>query len=492
MLSGSIHYSSAHAMDDGARTRSQEMLHGWKEIAAFFDRSARSVQRWEQTLELPIRRISTPDGRQIVYAVRDELDAWLRRMDSKRLGVTPEPKESSPEEPKAPGSDSPADAPNVEAGTVQKHGLGLRLALRTGSRRVVWGSAAAILLVTLGFYAGTRLTAVVPWVQPARLEFTGTELRALANDGQLAWTYAFDEVSSSPLVGKDAVTLADLNGDGELDFIVGVRAGPPHTPHPGTTDTVIALSSHGRLLWSVKPEITLSSSGRKLEGPWHYRATAVSPGPGAARVWIAYSHGFWNPGLVFEVVSNRGLSLRYLQVGWVKALAHWRTLSGDFLAVGGVNNEHEQAALALLEVDGPPAHSPQESMSRFDCADCGAGNPAAYFLFPNSEVSMAEGNPYEFVDTLDGLGEELLATFSDIRMAFIDPASFSARFSLIDSYWAEHRVLEASGRIGHSAENCPERRTPGAVRRWTPKQGWVHLGPKSGNPGPHSPRGGAH
>ena len=45
-------------------------LNGWKEIAAYLGKSVRSVQRWEATLGLPVRRINTPDGH-IVYAEID-------------------------------------------------------------------------------------------------------------------------------------------------------------------------------------------------------------------------------------------------------------------------------------------------------------------------------------------------------------------------------------------------------------------------------------
>ena len=36
---------------------SREVLHSWKEIAAELDRGVRTVQRWERTLQLPVRRL---------------------------------------------------------------------------------------------------------------------------------------------------------------------------------------------------------------------------------------------------------------------------------------------------------------------------------------------------------------------------------------------------------------------------------------------------
>lgn len=54
-----------------------EILNSWKEIATYFGRGVRTVQRWEHELNLPVRR---PRGksRSAVIALKEELDLWLR------------------------------------------------------------------------------------------------------------------------------------------------------------------------------------------------------------------------------------------------------------------------------------------------------------------------------------------------------------------------------------------------------------------------------
>jgi hypothetical protein len=56
----------------------QRHLSSWKEIAQYFGRGVRTVQRWEATLGLPVRR---PHGRSrsAVMAIAGELDEWLSR-----------------------------------------------------------------------------------------------------------------------------------------------------------------------------------------------------------------------------------------------------------------------------------------------------------------------------------------------------------------------------------------------------------------------------
>lgn len=70
------------ALTDGAASNyvgmtERRVLNTWKEIAAYLSRGVRTVQRWEISYRLPVRRTS-PDA-QSVFAFADEIDAWLER-----------------------------------------------------------------------------------------------------------------------------------------------------------------------------------------------------------------------------------------------------------------------------------------------------------------------------------------------------------------------------------------------------------------------------
>src|SRR6187431_1677882 len=54
---------------------SPDRLDSWKEIAAYLNRSERTVRRWETNEELPVHRLQH-DKRGSVYAYTRELDAW--------------------------------------------------------------------------------------------------------------------------------------------------------------------------------------------------------------------------------------------------------------------------------------------------------------------------------------------------------------------------------------------------------------------------------
>jgi hypothetical protein len=55
----------------------QTILQSWKEIASELNRGVRTVQRWEQTLGLPVHRLGK-GPRCPVFAFKDELSLWFR------------------------------------------------------------------------------------------------------------------------------------------------------------------------------------------------------------------------------------------------------------------------------------------------------------------------------------------------------------------------------------------------------------------------------
>lgn len=72
-------------------TNGGKRLDSWKEIAAFFGRDERTVNRWEKEQGLPVHRLPGTKGR--VYAYIEELSAWLA---APRNAGTAEPLSDSP------------------------------------------------------------------------------------------------------------------------------------------------------------------------------------------------------------------------------------------------------------------------------------------------------------------------------------------------------------------------------------------------------------
>jgi Putative lumazine-binding len=63
--------------DMPVRNTPQKTLESWKQIAAYLDRSERTVRRWEATEGLPVHR-REHEKQDTVFAYKHELEAWSR------------------------------------------------------------------------------------------------------------------------------------------------------------------------------------------------------------------------------------------------------------------------------------------------------------------------------------------------------------------------------------------------------------------------------
>jgi Tol biopolymer transport system component len=73
--------------DDGLTPQNRgSKLDSWKEIAAYLNRDIRTVQRWERTAGLPVRRLQKP-GLRAVFAYTADLDDWLQLQSNSTVSV---------------------------------------------------------------------------------------------------------------------------------------------------------------------------------------------------------------------------------------------------------------------------------------------------------------------------------------------------------------------------------------------------------------------
>jgi hypothetical protein len=55
------------------------LLTSWKEIAAYFGKGVRTVQRWEKSMNMPVHRPG--NDRSVVFADPEELKAWALKAE---------------------------------------------------------------------------------------------------------------------------------------------------------------------------------------------------------------------------------------------------------------------------------------------------------------------------------------------------------------------------------------------------------------------------
>lgn len=139
-----------------------DTLNGWKEIAAYLGKSVRSVQRWERELRLPVHRINTPDGGQIIFGTRLEIDEWKCGQDAARPSRDPMPEPT--------GAPAPVPAARM--------------------RWPVWPTGRAAFLV-LGVVIGAMSVALIRFSipgRPDRFELDDNTLTAYMTAGTPVWT----------------------------------------------------------------------------------------------------------------------------------------------------------------------------------------------------------------------------------------------------------------------------------------------------------------
>ena len=423
-----------------------DQLNGWKEIAAHLGKSVRAAQRWEREIGLPVHRIKTVAG-QTVFASRREIDEWRRTVEMPR-----------------------DDGPAVEAPAADRR--------TPPPSRAWWTIVVVIGLVAAAVVVGVVLhRAMFPPERPVRFQLIGQDLEARAGSGRLVWTHHFP-----PDVGPlstayrrpelRAVQAADLDGDGRQEVVALVQKGAASNRTPGI-ETIDVFSESGRLRWSYVPSAAWTFKGRRFGGPWVILDLLIAGPPGASNIWVAYGHNTRWPAFVVRIDASGQASVRFVQSGLIDGLGYWTHDGRGYVLTAGVNDEYASAAVAVLDADGAPAVSPQEPGSAYRCDDCPAGAPLKYLLLPRTELSKLSSEPYNAAVAIGANVASLQVTTSEwstreaAAVYRLSPAFDPVSVDFTDGYWRVHRELEASGRLDHTAEHCPERTTPQVVREWS-------------------------
>jgi hypothetical protein len=412
-----------------------DKLSSWKEIATYLDKDVRTAMRYEQERGMPVRRV--PGGKRAtgVYAYRHELDAWL-------------------------------------------HGQPDPLPASAAGRWRAWG-------VALGLLAVAAALAIALWNPPGppvRVSCAGSRLVAWDARGRLAWEYEFSEAIEQPTSTyklNSPTQIEDLDGDGRPEILAIVAFPGRSRAATRAPQELWCFSTRGSVLWRYQPDLTLRFGGQPYSGPWHFEDLIVSPGPAPRQVLVSFAHHTWWPSFVVRLDQRGRAEIRFVQSGAVHSLNYLRSGAKTYVLAGGINNEYSAASLAVLEDRQPPATSPQAPGSAFHCDGCPAGQPVRYYLFPASELVVAEASPYNrvmFLRVFDERLQVMTEETSHMHAYYEFSSDFEpAGASLGDGAAALHRRLEAEGKLKHSWERCPERPSPKKIRLWTAESGWREL-----------------
>jgi len=359
------------------------------------------------------------------------------------------------------------------------------------SRISLWLWVCAGLLALALLAGGAYLFAQRPGV-PVRVSLADKKLIAWDAKNRVTWEYEFSQpVELQPVLGAEAVTFSDIDGDGRNEVLVLLNLLPTHPdatqPEPMAgappfkRTWLYCFSSKGRVLWTYWPDLKLSFAGHIFEGPWKASAMLVTPSGAAQSLWIAYGHHTWWPSFLVRVDFKGGAELKYISSGAILSLGHVRNTSGNYILAGGINNGYNAAVLSIIDESAPLTASPQ--LSGTYMYDESTEGPYKLFLFPPSELFRMQGESFHRVGALrvsDTRIEVLTYEGKEPSQNFVSLAAFYefnkefelVSVSLADTYWAAHQRYEREGKIHHTASQCPDRSLATRVRIWTANENW--------------------
>jgi hypothetical protein len=110
---------------------------------------------------------------------------------------------------------------------------------------------------------------------------------------------------------------------------------------------------------------------------------------------------------------------------------------------------------------------------RYQCLFAPAARRERVILFPSFEIPRAMGFSYVMVHRMRVVGSDLMVEINSGRiLALLTAEGHVKGVAPDDQYWVEHRTLEISHQIRHSADVCPERTRPQQIETWTPQASW--------------------
>lgn len=441
------------------RSSDPQRLNGWKEIAAYVGNvEVRTVQRWEVSRGLPVRR-QPGENRSLVFALKHEIDAWQQQGEIRKIAKDL--------------STPPAD--QFVAAT--------ELANASAQKRSWQRSALAVLLVLIAIGPGS-----IPIVrsrygevrQPTTAIIDRGSLVALdANDARLwAQPLGFEPVleqyenPSTSVDGMKRLFVTDLDNDGVNEVIlaiasVGVKGAQGYR----------VFDSEGRPRFTVEPSDQVTFGDQTYSGPWSvYRMFVIENPDGTRSIWASFIHSLYFPTMLLEVNPEGRIVSKYWSNGYVEQIEVATIGDRRRVLVGATHNDTRGASLAVFEY-GMVFGSAPAALDRFKCRTCEPGGPESFIVFPRQCIAevLAGQAAVQFI-RFDAAGRIFAYAGEGTRnhsgefeagvWYTIEPVIGNSSMQLTPGTSALHRRLEKEGRLKHAFADPLHLSSPKQILRW--------------------------
>ncbi|GIU78391.1 MAG: hypothetical protein KatS3mg005_1629 [Bryobacteraceae bacterium] len=428
-------------MVDQPSALQSESIRGWKEISRYLGVSQRTAQMWEATQGLPVRRTGGPRGS--VYALKEDLDAWIRQE-------------------------------HAEVGQARQ-----ARALRSRRWRTALAGAGAVALAVAAW-----LTRHPGGAAAAEIRLEAEAAVGLDEQGRERWRTPLpapdDRFRADP--SRSRWLRVDLDADGRQEFLVVAAMGRQDLPQMAEVERheLVLLDQEGRVRWARTASCrVLDAGGKPFNGSWHVHAWTRAREGRRDRVWLGLGHALRFPGVVAELAPDGALKPLFVNHGHVNALEVLEHNGKRKLLAGGATNALRGGFLAVLDPDAGLTKSPDGGPPRYRMAMEG-GAPEAYLLIPAADLTLASGSDVNSVSWLqadggNGVARAMLGSTACRLYIEFDLPLRPATARLSASCEMHHRQYEQQGLLRHGFDRCPDFRDPLNLQLWTPGHGWTQV-----------------
>jgi hypothetical protein len=468
-------------------------LDGWKEIAAYFGRGVRTVQRWERELHLPVRRIDTGRG-QVAYAFVDELEQWRESAVARKAASEPGDNAEAEGNSHAMSESTESEsAPHPSQPSRGQTGASSSPIQTSDSRR----SARAGALVAAGVVLLTILSvAVWAWIAgsanpplPATAEVANDALVVRDAAGNVLWRHRFDfplteELYTKLVPGKDYASsvVDDLDHDGTPEVLFVAE------PWLASGRGLFCFNADGSIRFRHVPVREVMFAGKTYAPPWRGVSVYVSGQADRPRdIWFVSTHLVEFPTLLEKLDTVGQVTADYWSNGQISSVGTGEVEGRQLVFVGAINNESKGASLAVLDAQHVSGSAPAMA-DTYRCTGCPAGGPLVFLVFPRLDVTRAIGTHSHVSNVfVDRLGQVLVDVFHDVgdgvpqelRTNAMTHYRLDGQFRVIGAELGEklpsvHDLFQRKGLLEHPFSLDRDARALWPVRRWG-RSGFVEI-----------------
>lgn len=400
-----------------ARLPPGRQLQSWKEIAAYFGVTERTVQNWERERGLPVHRVAGEKGR--VVAWTEELDRWRASM---------------------------LDRPSWWVSLRFWRFLGVSAGLLV--------AAVAVVASVMGW----------AWMRrgpPTRFTLDERSLIVTDDRGREVWRYLFDEpfargITPSELLHLRLAAFADLDADGQNELLFVYRP----ASYTARGDTLICFSGRGRPLWRYQVTKTVSTPGEVFGPPFLAGFLLVLPPgrDGTRNIAFASHHLSYYPAQLALLTHRGELRSEYWHSGHILfgETAELEEPRRNAILLAAISNSYRTSSLIVLDPDSRWCASNESEHPMYQLSPPERNCELARIVFPRTCISRKfdpYSKPLGLVVHPDWIqfGTEERSGHTEVATIF----RFDLRLKLqsaevVDAFLAHHRELEASGQLDHS------------------------------------------